>query len=329
MDILCVGMYRACSTWQYEVAAHLIERFPGGKRLGYVTGDFYAELRRQGDAPGAWRTLKSHEGNPAFRAALRGGNARALYAIRDVRDVVYSMLHKRKVDFETFLVQGMIHQLIANDREWTQAGRQPRLDQRYETIIADPATAVRQIAAFLGFPLSDYEASRIAEEYSFEANRKRIERTAENLRAAGVDLTDPANAIVHDEATLLHWNHMRQGRVGDWRDRAIPSERYVLACLANRWLTAHSYAPESVAASASCLAPGERRRLHWLMARGAWACWFRCRALYHPRAGRIAKKMLGLTERDVARPASAVPGPYPRSGGTSARHETADAERAA
>ena len=30
MDVLCVGMYRACSTWQYEVTAHLTERHRRG-----------------------------------------------------------------------------------------------------------------------------------------------------------------------------------------------------------------------------------------------------------------------------------------------------------
>ena len=46
LDVLCGGMYRACSTWQYEVAAHLIEQYLGGQRLGYLTGDQYAALMR-------------------------------------------------------------------------------------------------------------------------------------------------------------------------------------------------------------------------------------------------------------------------------------------
>jgi hypothetical protein len=307
-------MYRACSTWQYEVAAHLVERFRGGCRLGYVSGDAYAALRSSNGSTGAWRVLKSHEGHPAFRAALRSGQALALYAIRDVRDVVYSMLHKRRVDFESFVRQGMVHQILANDREWTRPGRRPRLDQRYESIIVDPARAVAEVAGFLGLELDRAEAAELASEYSFEANRRRAERTADALRAAGVDLEDPSNSIVHDEATLLHWNHIRQGRVGDWRDRAVPSERYVLACLTNGWLHTHGYAPESVASSAVSLAPDQRRRLHRLMARGSLACWLRCRALYHPRVGRALKRALGLRERDIARPASAVAGPHrPRS----------------
>ena len=78
LDVLCGGMYRACSTWQYEVAAHLIEQHLGGERLGYLTGDQYAARLRSdaANAPTAsgqntrWRVVKSHEGDRSFARAL-------------------------------------------------------------------------------------------------------------------------------------------------------------------------------------------------------------------------------------------------------------------
>jgi len=310
MDILCVGMYRACSTWQYEVAAHLLERNQGSQRLGYVTGEEYARLPVNKDSRQTWRVLKCHEGHPAFRLALTQGRALALYAIRDPRDVVYSMLHKRHLSFETFLAQGMIHQIVANDQEWTNRVTGPRLDQRYELIIADAATAVLQIADFLRFELSREDATRIAAEYSFEANKRRTQQTAENLKAAGLDLANPTNAIVQDDTTLLHWNHMRQGQVGGWRDRVTPSERYVMARLLNRWISDHAYTPEHADELRSRLTASVRMRLDAKMAWGAVRCTLRCLALYHPRTGRIAKQMLGLQPRDVATPVSAIVGPH-------------------
>ena len=44
-DVICAGMYRACSTWQYEVVGHLVEQRLKGRRLGYVTGDGYSRAR--------------------------------------------------------------------------------------------------------------------------------------------------------------------------------------------------------------------------------------------------------------------------------------------
>src|SRR6185312_2948705 len=100
MDVFCVGMYRACSTWQYEVIAHLLERHRGGRRLGYVMGEEYVAPDAPGQAARPWRVLKSHEEHRRFAEALAEGRARAIYAHRDIRDVVFSLMHKRGVRFE-------------------------------------------------------------------------------------------------------------------------------------------------------------------------------------------------------------------------------------
>ena len=47
-DVFCAGMYRACSTWQYEVAAHLLEEHHDGQRLGYLASGEYTALLKQG-----------------------------------------------------------------------------------------------------------------------------------------------------------------------------------------------------------------------------------------------------------------------------------------
>ena len=143
-DVICGGMYRACSTWQYEVVAHLITHYQGGQRLGYLTGEQYAAALQPSlstglNAPlqaGQWRVVKTHEGDRSFARALAEGRARAVYAHRDVRDVVFSLMHKRGVTFEQLLRQGMIHQILANDRFWMA---QPDvLVQRYDDLVADP-----------------------------------------------------------------------------------------------------------------------------------------------------------------------------------------------
>ena len=105
MYVLCVGMYRACSTWQYEVIAHLLERHRGAYRLGYLTGEQFEDLDDREDTTDDWRVLKSHEEHGRFARVLAEGRAIAVYAHRDVRDVAFSLMHKRKVDFETLVKQ--------------------------------------------------------------------------------------------------------------------------------------------------------------------------------------------------------------------------------
>ena len=114
---------------------------------------------------------------------LLAGRARALYAYRDVRDVVFSLMHKRGKTFEQILRQGMIHQILANDRFWmAQPGV---LVQRYEDLISDPANGVTELANHLGLTLEDGEAERIAALYSQESNRARTEALKTAARAGG------------------------------------------------------------------------------------------------------------------------------------------------
>ena len=307
MYVLCVGMYRACSTWQYEVIAHLLERHRGGVRLGYLTGDQFEELDdREGHDP-AWKVLKSHEEHGRFARVLAEGRAVAIYAHRDVRDVAFSLMHKRKIDFETLVARGMVHQVLANDRFWS---RQPRsITQRYDRLVADPTTGVEELAAHLGLALEPGEAAGVAAEYSFQANRLRAMELGRQLREGGIDLDDPSIAQAHDRRTLLHWNHIREGRVGDWRGRATPRQRAALARICGRWLEDHGYEADDPKAIASALGAetgrsSESIRQELAMARGAIACTLRCLSLRHPRLARTIKPLLGIApEAPLAKPA--------------------------
>jgi Sulfotransferase domain len=250
LDVICAGMYRACSTWQYEVAAHLVEEHGGGRRLGYLLSGQYTALLAEDGARGiadsgereGFRVIKAHEGERAMARELKARRACALYAFRDVRDVVYSLMHKRGKSFEQILRQGMIHQILANDRFWMA---QPNvLVQRYEDLISEPARGVTELASHLGFRLEAGEAERIAALYSQESNRARTEALKQQLEQAGVDLESGGNSQICDPSSLLHWNHMRGKGAASWRTLATPRQIAVLHRLCGRWLESHGYSLE-------------------------------------------------------------------------------------
>jgi hypothetical protein len=234
MDVFCVGMYRSGSTWQYEVACHVVERFRQGRRLGYVPGERYVAGEE------SWRVLKAHDFHPRFAQALADNRAVALCSFRDLRDVAYSLMHKHAGSFEDIIERKqMLHLCLQNDRCWrAQPGA---LWQRYEDIMARPIESVIAIARHLGVRLGDGEAATIAKEYSLEANRRRAALVAEQLRSAGVALENPVNAERWDPRTLLHWNHIREGRIDGWKELATPRELAVLAGLCGSWLNSHGY----------------------------------------------------------------------------------------
>jgi hypothetical protein len=309
-------MYRACSTWQYEVVGHLIEQHLRGLRLGYVTGECYTESQllaaaERGNAHRAWRVLKSHEGHRSFARALGSGAALAVYAYRDIRDVVLSLKHKRAKTFEALLRSGMVHQILANDRFWRA---QPKvLVQRYEELITDPVTGVVQLARHLGLGVTRREAAQIADEYSLEANQTRIESLRHRLLEAGFDLEDPSNQQICDPITLLHWNHLRTGHKNPWRTEATPQYQALIARLCGAWLRAHGYETDEMTARVTLSfhrraplgAPGELD-----LALGCCAALLRKAAARCPRFGLLIKRLVGLRADLPQRLAWSVGEPY-------------------
>jgi hypothetical protein len=236
MDVFCVGMYRSGSTWQYEVVSHLIEQHLQGRRLGFVTGEQYTP-----DA--GWRCLKVHEGHAHFADALRSGQARAIYVYRDLRDVAFSLAHVYRTSLEDIVErQRYLHLCLANHDYWTQ---QPGvLSQRYEELVKNPVAAVTAIAAHLDIALAPDEAAAIAAQYSLSANRQRAADWERTVRARGIDPGDPVHGLLPEQHSLLHWNHIREGRVGGWRQQATAVQRVKLALVCGTWLKERSYEPD-------------------------------------------------------------------------------------
>ena len=239
--IFCVGMYRACSTWQYEVLSHLVETRLAGARLGFMDGDDFAAARLHLD-PDALYILKSHDANPVFADSIERGDAIAVYAYRDIRDVAFSFMHKAHLDFGELLAQRFLNKVMANDRFWrSQAGV---LTQRYERILLDPVRGIHELARHLGLTLNDHDAVQLSEEFSWESNLQRTEQIRQRAEAAGLDLSDPANTNRQDPVTLLHWNHLRRSGKASWRDLATASQREELAYICGEWLIANDYEPD-------------------------------------------------------------------------------------
>jgi hypothetical protein len=238
MVVLCAGMLRACSTWQYLIARYIVETKLGGEDCGYAGKGCLEEFSLADDV---WRCAKMHDPAPIIEDLFTPDRSIVLYTHRDLREVVYSLMVKRQVTFHQLVVeQEVIARLLRNDRFWRAHRRV--LIQSYESITAGSRRAIEQIAAHLGVNLAREDIAMLAQEYSLSSNRLRAQRFEESLRERGVDLTDPKNVNLPDPVTKLHWNHIDGGRSGNWRD--LPdSEKTLLNEQCGAWLAKNGYQP--------------------------------------------------------------------------------------
>lgn len=302
MDLFCCGMYRSCSTWQYEVALEIMSHRTQRKvqPLGYLTGPEYARIEKAHQFEGQARVFKGHEGHPAYTRAMFRGKAIGLYAHRDIRDVIYSLMHKRNQSFQEIVRTGMIHQILVNDRFWR--AHPQVLVQRYDDIMAQPAEAIIEIAEFLQVRLPIDAARKIADAYSKEANLSRTAMLRGMLADKGTDLADSGNAQLYDPATLLHWNHIRPV-AESWRECAMPQERMIMQKMLGAWLSENGYAEDYFEDLKNNLAPIKSWRID--AAQGLLRCHSREFSARYDRIARPIKRFLGLGQGESrSRPAA-------------------------
>ncbi|MGH6918446.1 MAG: sulfotransferase domain-containing protein [Geminicoccaceae bacterium] len=145
-----------------------------------------------------------------------GSSARAIYVLRDPRDVALSYAHHYKMTpglavvalctssaFNIKQEQLGLTELLMSWGEhvfgWTSLKSCPLLVLRYEDLLADPAAGVRQIAKFLDKPLASDQVEEIVAATSFRElqGQEKAKGFNESVRADGF---------------------FRAGTAGQWRD---------------------------------------------------------------------------------------------------------------
>jgi hypothetical protein len=202
--VLSAGMPRSGSTWLFNAARLLLRRAEGdGLSSGWV-GD-WPSLQQ-----GRTVLLKLHD----FDAPLVRRADVVLYSYRDVRDVLASS--KRK--FGTPPSVEAAKRLLEHDRRWRQAAR---LVMRYESMLADPAAVVKELAEVL--EIRNVNSAAVVEE----------------IRA----LDASATAGGYDRETLLHPGHVTDGRHGSWDGWLDGDLLRQVETECGDWMTANGYLP--------------------------------------------------------------------------------------
>lgn len=219
--VLACGGYRTGSTLQYNLVGEYAERINSGRRIGFVEpeqaallDDVWSFVEALGVA-----VAKCHlapgvdERSDAWRRLCEGGCLVPVYTVRDWRDVVHSWSRKFDQDLEAVFAHPRWALNLANLEAWLSLGAQV---QRYETLVDDPSTALRDLAGWADLPVDD-------------------DALASAAGAAGRPAR-PAGTV--DARTLVHHDHIGEPGGGGWRewserDRAFVAPR--IAALMERF----------------------------------------------------------------------------------------------
>lgn len=235
MWIFCGGMPRAGSTLQFQLTAHLVEQAGLGTRVEWVRPPELAALISRHSATPGLKVCKTHVCTPEVQAEFSRGNAKGVYVYRDVRDAIVSRMRKSGQSFDALERAGFLDRILVAFDAWTSLDGV--LVSRYENLIADATTEVAHIAAHLGITLDRAGCERIAEQYSMDRQRERIEQVQNEGRMR------QSGAVTYDPVSNLHVDHIRSGRSGEWRTVLSARELKAVDRRAASWLAAHGYAP--------------------------------------------------------------------------------------
>lgn len=206
MFVLCDGMLRSGSTWSFNVTVELLRSCdPATKTFGLYSED-PAVLRAATKPRKSHLVIKSHNPDPATRELCRSGALKAIYTWRHPYDAVASAVRMFNQSAEYWMSA-----LRNTLRLWTfHRSTQSACIISYEEIVRAPEETLQAIASHLQLPVERRQLSDIAAMTSLE-RVKRFSRDIDTLEQGRVVRKD---GHTFDRETLLHHNHVRDGRCG-------------------------------------------------------------------------------------------------------------------
>jgi len=231
--VFCCGMIRSGSTLQYQLAAGLVEVCGTGRRSRYVSENRFAELLTEYKEISGLIVVKAHLLTPAMEDLLIDRRALSIGCYRDIRDVAVSIMRKWNVTFEELVANRWLDRAIEMLESWSLHPR--HLLSKYEDVRDNPAREVLRIASHLSIDCSDRLAVDLADAFSIEQQRRRVQIIAEKKASLNIE------GDYWDKESLLHHNHLFSGGSGDWKNMLTQQQVKILESRHRDWLLAKGY----------------------------------------------------------------------------------------
>jgi len=226
MIVICCGMMRSASTLQYQIVVELGQRLASVEPLGYILPEQFSEIVTKNRSRSGFVVLKSHAFLEESRELLRHNDALGIYAYRDIRDVIVSLMRMQGVSFNK-LGTGILYVLLEQYVVWTS--QHNVLVSQYEGIVNDTTAEVLRIANHMQLSCTHDLAEEIAQKFSLEHQRRRQFRLKEDQE------------FDNDRDSLLHTNHIHSGMSAQWMNELSSDEVGLVEHVFSEWLDQVGY----------------------------------------------------------------------------------------
>ncbi len=240
MLAVCCGMIRSGSTLQYNLVRNLVEATNSGKGMGFIVDPLLDHRLRGWSQDHGWHVVKMHGLAHWMLEEQARQSIRFFFSHRDLRDVAASA--KRKFGWPSHEIWRNVDAAIDVQR-CLQTIPEAQI-HRYADLVADPAKPLAAIAESLGLTLSDAVKSNIVSACCLDTAQQVQEAIRHTMSAKGMSLSKADNAVIYDQTTLLHHNHISSsnGRDDSWQDDLTENDLQVINQRYGHWLQNEGYA---------------------------------------------------------------------------------------
>ena len=230
-------MPRSASTWSYNVCLRMLSLNAPPASIYADYNENLLEAIKQLQEEHRHLLLKSHTLDETGRRMLQLGVIKAIYTYRDPFDAIVSFMRMFNQPFEVALSAIRCSFDAYGIHEQSGSCILP-----YECIVHSPLEAVKAVSAYLRLNIDENLLVRIAS----DTGRDAMKEIADRLEFAPPESLVQANGMVYDRNTLLHKNHIRDGRSGYGRGMLSEEEQQIVERTFPQWLTLRGGADSGV-----------------------------------------------------------------------------------
>lgn len=229
MLAICGGLMRTGSVAMFQIMREIVEvrgvGFAPVLEHGREGEHFDEECCRWASQPEVF-VAKLHQYRTSLNCDSNGNpQVKVVMTVRDIRDVVVSLMHFRDSDFATTMHANAYKNWVKDYETWVNKIPESNLlIVKYEDMVADRFTTVLQVGRFLDIALNAPEASGIDKKWSAEAN---IGRAKEGHAVSSKD--------------FMSHRHIYKGSFGMWRDELTEDEVQRVHDDHGEWLKDNGY----------------------------------------------------------------------------------------